>query len=390
MAIGGADVLAKDLADSLIENEDFGITIPDFTGAEFNIPSSANNELFVPVTKLTNEDLTTKSLTGTGTFDALMQAFKVHLKVEFEAGRITGEQYTKAYIALVESAMGNATQYLLGKDAAYWNAVAAQMQARRAEVEAVTARVALESEKTKLQALRYDALTSKAGYLLSKLRLATESVQYDTLKFSLDQIMPVQKDAALKDIERSTQEISNLTKQGVLLDQEAAMQPQKIDMLAKQILGVVAQNALTTKQMENIQQDINLGPDKLALLKKQVLNQEAQTTYVGKQGLMIDKEIELFPTKRLLMEEQIEVQRGQTMDTRTDGTVITGTVGKQKDLYSQQITSYQRDHEMKAAKVFVDAWVVMKTVDEGLAPPTMFSNANLDGILTKVKTNNGL
>ena len=65
-------------------------------------------------------------------------------------------------------------------------------------------------------------------------------------------------------------------------------------------------------------------------------------------------------------------------------------MGKQVDLYSQQITSYQRDGEVKTAKLFTDAWITMKTMDEGLLPPTNFQNTSLDAILGDLKTLNGL
>ena len=101
-------------------------------------------------------------------------------------------------------------------------------------------------------------------------------------------------------------------------------------------------------------------------------------------------QIDLLNYQKNLVQEQIEVQRAQTKDTRTDGTTIVGAMGKQKELYSQQITSYQRDAEIKAARPFVDAWITQKTVDEGLLPPNGFTNTSLDQILTKLKTNNGL
>ena len=432
MSGGGADLLANQISDSLLENETFDLTLPDFNGGEYQLPAPTTEGLYAPVERLKNEDLTTKTVGGTGTFDYFMDAFKAHLKGEFEGGRITGEQYTKAYIALTEGAMANATQFLLGKDQAYWGAVSAQLQARQAEVTLVTARVLLESEKTKLQTLRFEALSAQANYSLNKLRLATESIQYDTAKYQLDQILPMQKQLTQSQIDQAaaetlgiqgrtaltaqqvigatnendlyplkksslekqiSQQIAetlNVGKQGLLLDNEAAMQTQKVDMLAKQILGVSAQTAMTNKQIENLQQEVNLGPDKLALLKKQVANQEAQTVYVGKQSLSIDKELELQPYKKTLMQEQAEAQRAQTMDTRTDGTPIGGSLGQQKLLYGQQIISYKRDAEMKAVKVFTDAWVTMKTIDEGLAPPTAFSNANLDQVLGTMKANNGL
>lgn len=62
------------------------------------------------------------------------------------------------------------------------------------------------------------------------------------------------------------------------------------------------------------------------------------------------------------------MQRAQT-DVRTDGSTVTGAVGKQKDLYSQQITSYQRNSELSAARVFSDAWITQKTIGRGFVAP---------------------
>lgn len=280
--------LANSLSTELLAGTDFSVTIPDFSDDDFKVPEhGADDPLFQPIPRLSIADLTagSDSLTGSGAFDQLMKGFKAHLKGEYDAGRISGSEYTKAYIACTEAAMANGVQFLMNRDTAYWQAVNAQLQARAAEVAVVIARVQLEAEKTRLQTLRIEALNQQAQYAINKIRLASESVQYDTAVYNLANILPQQK---------------------------------------------------------------------------------------------------------VLLQEQIEAQRAQTLDNRTDGAVVKGSVGKQKELYAQQITSYQRDAEMKAAKVFIDAWTVMKTIDEGLAPPTGFSNANLDTILTSIKTKNGI
>ena len=90
----------------------------------------------------------------------------------------------------------------------------------------------------------------------------------------------------------------------------------------------------------------------------------------------------------ILVSEQGEAQRAQTQDTRLDGTTVTGLLGKQKELYSQQITSYKRDAEVKAGKLWIDAWITMKTIDEGLLPPDQFTNTEINEVLATLKTNN--
>lgn len=225
------------------------MTLPavDLTDDEFTIPGGTSSALYLEITRLDNEDLTTRTIGGSGAFDALMASVAAHLRGEYDASRITGAEYTKAYIALTQAAMASAVQFLLAREQSYWQGVQAQ-------IGAVTAKVSHE--------------TAKVGY--------------ETARYQFDHLLP------------------------------------------------------------------------------------AQVTLVTEQG---------------------EVQRAQTLNTRSDSVTVVGLTGKQKDLYTQQITSYQRDSEIKAAKIFSDAWITMKTLDEGLAAPTGFQNTSLDEVLTTIKTN---
>lgn len=273
-----AEVEANRLLEELTKGDDFTLPDIDMSGPEWDIPGGDSSPIFGAISKVTNESLTTREVGGSGTFDALMESAHNHLKAEFKANRITGGEYTKAYIAMMESCMSNAVQFLLGRDQAYWAAAMAQIQA-------VTARVQLATSKAQFVLAKIQALSAKSEYALTKMKIATESEAYCAALFNADQMLPQQ-------------------------------------------------------------------------LK--------------------------------LITEQTEAQRAQTLDTRSDGATVTGSVGKQKELYSQQITSYQRDAEVKASKLFTDAWITQKTIDEGLNPPNGFTNASIDTILTKLKSNNGL
>ena len=273
-----AEVEANRLLEELTKGDDFTLPDIDMSGPEWDIPGGDDSPIFGAIDKISNESLTTREVGGSGTFDALMESAHNHLKAEFKANRITGGEYTKAYIAMMESCMSNAVQFLLGRDQAYWAAALAQIQA-------VTARVTLATSKAQFVLAKIQALSAKSEYALTKMKIATESETYCAALFNVNQMLPQQ-------------------------------------------------------------------------LK--------------------------------LITEQTESQRAQTLDTRTDGAVVKGSVGKQKELYSQQITSYQRDAEVKASKLFTDAWITQKTIDEGLNPPNGFTNASIDTILTKLKSNNGL
>lgn len=330
----GADTDANTLLASLLQGKSFDLPDVDLSGDLYKVPDGTG-ELYVPPSKLTNADLTTGQVDGTGVFDTLMTSIAAHLKKEYEANRITGNEYTKAYTGIVGGALATAVQYLLGKDQAYWQAILSQQQARAAEIATVTARVQLETAKAQLATTRLQALTAEAEYGLTKIRIANEDAQY-----------------CLTQAQTSGVELDN-----------------------------------TAKTYTNT----NLLPSQKALLEAQVVGQTTQNT-----GLGIDNQTKTYtlsnimPSQNNLLKEQIEVQRAQTLDTRVDGQQVRGSVGKQKDLYTQQITSYERDAEVKAAKMFVDAWITQKTIDEGLTAPNGFTNASLDTILSKLKANNDL
>lgn len=273
-----AEVEANRLLEELTKGDDFTLPDVDMSGPEWDIPGGDTSPIFGAIDKVTNESLTTREVGGSGTFDALMESAHNHLKAEFKANRITGGEYTKAYIAMMEACMSNAVQFLLGRDQAYWAAALAQIQA-------VTARVGLATAKAQFVLAKVQALSTKSEYALTKLKLSNEGQNYCAAKFNVDEILPAQE---------------------------------------------------------------------------------------------------------RLLKEQYEVQRAQTMETRSDALPIAGSIGKQKELYAQQITSYQRDAEVKASKLFTDAWITQKTIDEGLNPPNGFTNASIDTILTKLKSNNGL
>jgi hypothetical protein len=278
----GADTEASALITSLLTGVSVEIPNVDMDNILYKLPTT---DIRIPIRKLTNADLTTGTVGGTGTFDVLMKSVASHLKDEYEKNRITGAEYTKTYAALVTAAMSSATQFLLTRDQAYW-------QSQTAQINAITASVQLELAKVEYASKNLEARTIEANYALTKIKLASESNAFCLSKYELENIKPA--------------------------------------------------------QLANLLAQVNM------------------------------------------VKEQMEAQRAQTKDTRSDGTPVLGALGTQKSLYNQQITSYQRDAEVKTAKLFTDAWITQKTIDEGLVPPDNFTNTSINAILGKLKTNNGL
>lgn len=274
----GANVEGLELLVAINENLNVSMPYVDVTGALFQIPATALSDMYQEVQEPSNADMTSGVVDGTGTFDVLMASINAHLKDQFDRGRITGAEYTKAYIALTQSAMATAAQFVLTKPQAFW-------QAQQAQVDAITGRIQLETTRVQHSKAQYETETAGANFALATLKLANESQQFCVYKFQLETLLPAQA---------------------------------------------------------------------------------------------------------ALLEEQTEVQRAQTLDTRSDTATVVGLVGRQKALYTQQITSYERDAQTKAAKLFTDAWITQKTIDEGLTAPTGFTNSSVDEVLTAIKTANNL
>ena len=115
-----ADVVANNLLESLLAGKDFTVPNVELNADSLKLPAGAASEMYANVLRLNVSDLTEEKVGGAGAFDALMTSVKAHLREEYEKGRITGAEYTKAYAELVTASMSHATQFVLGKDQVYW------------------------------------------------------------------------------------------------------------------------------------------------------------------------------------------------------------------------------------------------------------------------------
>ena len=169
------DIRSKELLQKVTEGLDFNVPNVDFNDPAFKLPEALAEALQKVPEKVTTESLTERTIHGNGVFDAIMEAMENHLKHEYEEGRITGAEYTKAYIATLQSSVQFAVQFLLGKDLAYYQALGAQAQALQGNLDAYTAKV-------KLAIAQAQAHTTKAQYAAQVLQLAGIEAQTDNAK----------------------------------------------------------------------------------------------------------------------------------------------------------------------------------------------------------------
>lgn len=262
-----------------------------------------------------------------------------------------------------------------------------RIQAQTAQITEQTARIVIENALTEAQTDQ--VITQTASIALEDLRTQAQTAQ---VVAQTGQIA-IQTDMIEKQIDQITAQITHLGFESAQVQAQTLQTTAQTGQITAQTLNIEAQTTHTAAQTANTAaQTANVLAQTSTLLPQQVRQTSAaadgqvlqNTTIIPKQGQQLDEQIKLS-------KEQTETQRAQTMDTRSDGvTVITGTLGKQKELHAQQIVSYQRDSQLKAARPFIDAWITMKTIDEGTLPPTGFTNANLDQVLAILRSDNDL
>lgn len=364
-----ADTISKDLLNNLTDGVDFTLPEINLDSDDWELPDSIIQALKSEAATLDIADLTVKQIDGSGAMDAILKSSSVHLKEEFDKGRITGAEYSKAYSAIVSVGIQTGLQFVLQKDVTKWSAITAQLQA-------ITAKIQLESVKANYIRQKAEALTAKAQYAAATMQLANLDAQYCLLL--------EQKNQAVAQIALTTQQKTNLTAEALNIPKQGLVLDGQVSKL----------NADT--QLSN-QQKTNLTAEALNIPKQGVML-DAQKSMVDKQVIGQEKSNDtatynlsnILPQQLLLTKEQTEAARAQTLDTRVDGASVAGSVGKQKDLYSQQIISYKRSSEINAAQMFKDAWIAHKTIDEGIDTPAAFNATSVSEVLMGIKTNNEL
>lgn len=161
---------------------------------------------------ITNEDLTTKVVDGTGIFDELMTAANAHLTYQWEQDRITGSSYAEVYLGQLTAVLGQAVLFLTERDKTYLNNLLVQAQIKLAD-----AQVALAEQE----------LLNKQQELLN----AQKQME----------LMEQQIQLAEKQVELTDKELLVKDKEMQLLDKQIAVQEASADLTRQKIKTEMAQ-----------------------------------------------------------------------------------------------------------------------------------------------------
>ena len=273
------------------------------------------------------EDLTDGAAGGSGVFDKIMASVNSHVESQYHKGIIGQSEVASVYIAAIQAAMPQAIQFLLSAEQSFWAAKLVQIQAQNAYLE--RARLVAEVETAKLTAYR-----AQAEAYAAQVNAITSQMVYANSKMQLT---------------KTLQEINTSEAQQAVAE---------------------AQYDAAYVQTHNT---LPGGGTPLGHTSREfALKDAALVTATKQQGLL---------------DAQTNVQRAQTYNTNADGSTVTGVIGVQKNLYTQQIQSYQDDAKNKAVKMIADLWTSAKALDDAVPSPgplagnlMMAMNSYLNGL----------
>lgn len=334
-------------------------------------------------------DITSGSLNGTGVFDSLMRAVKVHLDQEYKKNRFSGEDYSTLYMGAMNAVLQQSIQYALTKEQSDAQAALLAAQASKTAVEELLVTQQLQNLTTEqLNLVKQGAQLDKQGLLLD------------------EQVIKAGEDTALVTQQKLNlvAEKSNTNLTGLKISAETNYLSLQQTKLGSDKLLVDRQTANLTLDAANTPLQGNLINKQIDKLAEDVIASSAQRTQLAKQGLLVDSQTAkttqetaavLAGVSKINKEVEVLDQRKATEKAQiadnVDGVAVTGVLGKQKSLYQAQTDGFARDAEQKLAKTFLDIWSVQRTTDEGFTVSgTGLSNTEIGEVVTKAKQGIGV
>ena len=339
---------------------------------------------------ITNEDLTTVEVEGTGTFDVLMRAAQLRLKDESDAGRLTGVEYGKVYLGSMSTSMSQAIQFELGRQAADKQAELLAQQATNAALEATLLQCQI--DKCQAEILSITQSTANAVIAGDNLTRTGLGITQNTAKdLAATSLINAQKFTEDQNLLLAVQDTSKRVQEVLLVTEQVAKVTQDTQIGIAQQANVTQDTAVKVVQISSINQDIvesqqkvtNMVQDRLLTIEQvgkvtqDTANALSTNTVIVNTGAKVSQETGLLAQKTT-------TEEAQTVD-RVTGAVadVTGMVGRQKDLYLAQTEGFARDAEQKVMKLHLDNWAVDRANGSVTGLPGNLDNSNIDLIVAK-------
>lgn len=151
--------------------------------------------------------------------------------------------------------------------------------------------------------------------------------------------------------------------------------------IAIELLGIEKEKAAAEVLQVKAQTD---------LIEQQTVNAEVEKRVLEAQVCKLKAEYDLTVNKNLQTTAEIELIGQKTATEKAQVQAIgvdpDSVIGRQKQLYKAQTDGFQRDAELKAAKLLVDTWSARRMSDEGTVADgvNMLNDATIGRAVNKV------
>lgn len=322
--------------------------------------------------------LTTQSPEGTGVFDVLMKATKLHLQQEYDADRITGQEYATVYLGALQAVMAQSVQFLLNTQ----------------QEEKIQAEIALVRQKTVTELAQTDddiplGLGFNGGQLVEGLVKSKKDI--DALQANLVASQVKQSDAEVdllgqkivSELARTCDDMTQASVAGYGFNDNASVEGlvrAELDKAHKE-RDLIEQKVVTEVSQTSDAKPADLG--KIAttaidgLVKSQKDKAAAETTLLWQKSVTeLAQTSESVPLSTPALNESV---------------AVTGVVDKQKQLFAAQTDGFARDAEQKLTKMLLDTWAVSATQGEATANNTNgLDDLSVGAVVTKAKAGIGV
>jgi hypothetical protein len=334
-------------------------------------------------------DITSGSLNGTGVFDSLMRAVKVHLDQEYSKNRFSGEDYSTLYMGAMNAVLQQSIQYALTKEQSEGQAALLVAQASKTAQEELLVTQQLQNLATEqLNLVKQGAQLDKQNLVLDE--QITRGVQDTALVTQQILNLAAEKSNINLSGLKISAETQYLSTQQTKTASDKTLVDRQTTNLVLEAANIPIQGNLVNKQIDKLSEDVIASTAQRAQLTKQGLLVDAQTTKATQETAAVLAGVTKINKEVEVLDQRKATEKAQTADT-VDGVAVTGVLGKQKNLYQAQTDGFARDAEQKLTKTFLDIWSVQRTTDEGFAVTgTGVTNAEIGAVVAKAKQGIGI
>lgn len=272
--------------------------------------------------------VTNGSISGDGIFDIWMRTLGAHLKREYAEQRITGDEYAKAYISLMNNLLNTAVGFLTQD-----------------------AQLAMSQEQ-----MRHDITISDAQLLMAQTKL-THDTKISDAQLVIEQTK-LKQDTKISDAQLALAQ-DKLAHETKITDAQLTVTQDKLKQDTK------ISDAQLTLAQSKLSHETQLLDAQVGHLSAQVSLANKELALKDKELVLKDKDLALKEKQVALAAAQIKAAEVQYKDT-VDGQPVGGVLGKQMKVYDAQAKGFKDNALQAATKIMVDTWNIRRQTEESL------------------------